>query len=102
MGDIPKLISDPTRRFKCVCGAKMIDGGEAIEHTMHGHQVGIEVFRNGAWRYELGADMHTVSQMMIERLRQKGENIPAFVRRVQEMAEDAKQRAEAHAARNNN
>lgn len=83
----PRLIADPSRRFRCECGVITTEGGEAVEHTMHGHKVAIEEKRNGRWRYALGADMHTVAQMMVERLRQRGENVPAFIRRINEEAE---------------
>ena len=70
------------QRFNCECGAKFVDGGEAVLHSFDGHGVVIEKWANGAWHF-LGA-RKSVAEMIVERLRLKGESVSGFVRRLNE------------------
>lgn len=95
MGNTPKLLYEPQdKRFACECGARITDGGVAIEHAMHGHQLAQEEFRNGAWRFVHTLGKHTLMEMMVERLRLKGESVPSLIRRINEEAEAVRLKVE--------
>lgn len=87
------LVVSGDKRFKCECGAVMSptdhdDAGAAIEHTMHGHKVAIEEFRNGRWRYSVGdSGPKLLTALIMERMRVRGESIPALIRRLNEESE---------------
>lgn len=103
MGSPPRLLyDDGTRRFACECGARMTEGGQAVEHALNRHQVAIEEKRNGEWRYALGTGEKQVMDMIIERMRMRGEDIPGFIRRLEELAEKARVRFEARVATEQN
>lgn len=68
------------RRFVCECGARFKDGGHAVEHSFHGHEVVIERFSGGQWVFD--SVRKPVMQMIIDRLRAKGESLEDFTKRL--------------------
>jgi hypothetical protein len=89
---MPEVFTDfGARRFNCVCGAKMADGGHALEHFFKHKDVGIEEYRHGVWIYSASV---SVERLMLERLREKGEDVEAFVRRIQEWADQLERDAQ--------
>lgn len=69
------------RRFPCICGAVMTDGGHALEHFAKHGTVGIEEYRNGAWH---AAPYKNIGTWLYDRLRARGESPAAFLSRIQE------------------
>ena len=96
MSNLKPLYVDGNKRFKCECGAVMTmaqdDAGAAIEHTFHGHKVAIEEFRNGKWRYQNDGTNGTrfLADLILERMRARGENPQALIRRLNEESERLK------------
>jgi hypothetical protein len=75
------------QRFKCECGTTSEEGGVAVLHTFSGHEVVVEEFRNGRWRF----DPRPIADLIVEKLRLKGENPLEFTRRIEARVEELDQ-----------
>jgi len=71
------------RRFRCECDATFEDGGTAIEHTFSGHEVVRERYAGGMWLF----DPRDIATLILERMMEQGEDIPAFVDRIKRRAD---------------
>ncbi len=69
-------------RFACECGERFTEGYMAVGHSFDGHQVVQERFYGGQWHF--AGLRQTVAEMIVERLRLKGESVSGFVRRLNE------------------
>lgn len=72
------------RRFTCQCGAHYFDGNTALAHTLVGHEVVLETYRNGDWRYH----PQPIADYLVELLEPRlgGEGMEAYVSRMEQMA----------------
>lgn len=71
-------------RFVCECGTSIPDGQTALMHSFEGHDVVQEAYRGGVWVYAGRWDgAKTVMEMVVQRIRNRGESVTSFARRLQ-------------------
>lgn len=80
------------KQFRCECGSTFTAGGEALEHAFSGHQVVREKFAGGRWTF---ASRVPVMEMVINRLRARGESVNGLIRRLNERMDAVNKEDEA-------
>ena len=87
------------RRFACECGEHFKDPYLVVMHTFSGHEAVAERYEGGVWHF----DPTPISDVIVEKLRLRGESIADFTRRLQaradELEREAKLLTEAERAR---
>lgn len=75
------------RRFACQCGGYYFDGNTALAHTLVGHEVVLESYRNGTWYYH----PQPIADYLVELLEPRlgGEGMEAYISRIEQMADAA-------------
>lgn len=91
MSDLLRPPTLGTERFACECGVHFTEGYLAIQHTFAGHETCVERYSIDGWRFKT----RNVGELIVERLREKGEDVESFVRRIQKAADAAQARAES-------
>lgn len=95
VGDVDIIKVAGAIRFVCECGQVADSGVFAVAHTFEGHEVVRERYSLGSWYYLDTLDGRSVAEMMWNKLKESGEEPPAFIERMKQRTREKEEELQA-------